>query len=47
MIPKSVQRFSDRIMRKMKRMIPKSVQRFSDQIMRQMKCMMMRQPKDA
>ena len=34
MIPKSVQRFSDKIMRSGKSMIPKSVQRFSDKIMR-------------
>jgi len=39
MIPKSAQRFSDQIMRKMKRMIPKSAKRFSGQIMRKMKCM--------
>ncbi len=37
MIPKSVKRFSDGIMRKPKRMIPKSVQRFSDRIMRKPK----------
>ena len=37
MIPKSVVRFSDKIMRKTKRMIPKSVERFSDQIMRETK----------
>jgi hypothetical protein len=34
MIPKSVQRFSGKIMRKTRRMIPKSVQRFSGKIMR-------------
>jgi hypothetical protein len=33
MMPKSVERFSDNIMRK-KRMMPKSVERFSDNIMR-------------
>jgi hypothetical protein len=34
MIPKSVQRFSDQIMRSKERMIPKSGCRFSDQIVR-------------
>ena len=34
MIPKSGYRFSDKIMRKEKRMIPKSGYRFSDKIMR-------------
>jgi hypothetical protein len=34
MIPKSGNRFSDQIMRKMTSMIPKSGNRFSDQIMR-------------
>ena len=34
MIPKSVKRFSDKIMRHEQRMIPKSVKRFSDKIMR-------------
>ena len=34
MIPKSVKRFSDKIMRYEQRMIPKSVKRFSDKIMR-------------
>jgi hypothetical protein len=33
MIPKSVQRFSEEIMRKQGSMIPKSVQRFSEKIM--------------
>jgi hypothetical protein len=37
MIPKSVERFSDQIVRKTKRMIPKSVERFSDRIMRKAK----------
>jgi hypothetical protein len=37
MILKSGHRFSDQIMRKIKRMIPKSVERFSDQIMRHFK----------
>ncbi len=34
MIPKSGDRFSDKIMRKRLRMIPKSGNRFSDKIMR-------------
>jgi hypothetical protein len=34
MIPKSVKRFSDKIMRKQMGMIPKGVKRFSDKIMR-------------
>jgi hypothetical protein len=33
MMPKSVKRFSDNIMRQEKRMMLKSVQRFSEQIM--------------
>jgi hypothetical protein len=37
MMPKSVQRFSDHIMRKKESMMPKSVQRFSDHIMRKTK----------
>jgi hypothetical protein len=38
MARKSVQRFSDKAMRKIKaRMIPKTVRRFSDQIVRQIK----------
>jgi len=34
MIPKSVKRFSDKIMLEQNSMIPKSVKRFSDKIMR-------------
>jgi hypothetical protein len=34
MMPKSVKRFSDNIMRKQESMMPKSVKRFSDDIMR-------------
>jgi hypothetical protein len=37
MMPKSVARFSDDIMRKQERMMPKSVARFSDNIMRKQK----------
>jgi hypothetical protein len=37
MMPKSVQRFSDYIMRKKESMMPKSVQRFSDYIIRKTK----------
>jgi len=37
MMPKSVARFSDNIMRKQERMMPKSVARFSDNIMRKQK----------
>jgi len=37
MIPKSGHRFSERIMRQLKRMIPKSGHRFSEKIMRQLK----------
>jgi len=37
MIPKSGYRFSDKIMRKQKRMIPKSGYRYSDKIMRKQK----------
>jgi hypothetical protein len=37
MIPKSGDRFSDKIMRQQKVMIPKSGNRFSDKIMRQQK----------
>jgi hypothetical protein len=37
MIPKSGNRFSDKIMHQQKVMIPKSVNRFSDKIMRQQK----------
>jgi hypothetical protein len=37
MIPKSVQRFSEKIMRQQKSMIPKSGYRFSEKIMRQQK----------
>ncbi|MCF6113766.1 hypothetical protein [Mesorhizobium muleiense] len=39
MIPKSGDRFSDKIMREPKRMIPKSGDRFSDKIMREPKSM--------
>ena len=34
MMPKSVERFSDDVMRSNGRMMPKSVKRFSDNIMR-------------
>jgi hypothetical protein len=37
MMPKSVQRFSDHIMRKKESMMPKNVQRFSDHVMRKTK----------
>jgi hypothetical protein len=37
MTPKSVQRFSDNVMRKKESMTPKSVQRFSDNVMRKKK----------
>jgi hypothetical protein len=37
MMPKSVKRFSDNIMRKKESMMPKSVKRFSDHIMREKK----------
>jgi hypothetical protein len=39
MIPKSGDRFSDRIMRKTERMIREDVRRLSDRIMRKMKRM--------
>jgi hypothetical protein len=37
MIPKSGYRFSDEIMRELKRMIPKSGYRFSEEMTRQLK----------
>jgi len=39
MIPKSGNRFSDKIMREQRRMIPKSGNRFSDKIMREQRPM--------
>jgi polyhydroxyalkanoate synthesis regulator phasin len=39
MTPKSAKRFSDQVMRKIKRMTPKSAKRFSDQVMRKIKRM--------
>ena len=37
MMPKSVKRFSDNIMRKRESMMPKSVKRFSGNVMREKK----------